>query len=109
MAGGFRLDAAYLKSVGLNVLPAEEANVVLSHVYETLELRVGIALARRMTNAQLNEFERLIDAADEEGALKWLEAEFPDYRDVVGDQLEIVTAELADVAPLMLALVGSGE
>lgn len=109
MTSIFKLDGAYLKQVGLSVLPAEEADVVLSHVYETLELRVGAALARRMTNAQLDEFETLIDAGDEEGALKWLEANFPDYRDSVVEQLEIVTAELASAAPMMLALIGSGE
>jgi Protein of unknown function (DUF5663) len=105
--GPLKLDAAYLKRVGLGVLPPEEANLVLTHVYETLELRVGVELSRRMTNAQFAEFELYFDARDDDGAFKWIQTNFPDYREIVSKQLEIVTAELASAAPVMLALIGS--
>ena len=48
---------------------------MLAHIYETLEMRVGMRLAEQMTNEQLDEFERFIDANDEAGALKWLETD----------------------------------
>lgn len=107
MAATFKLDAAYLKQVGLDTLPAAEANVLLTYVYETLEMRVGTALAHEMTNRQLDEFQTLVGSGDDAGALKWLETNFPDYRDVVGEELERLTGELASAASLMLTLVGS--
>jgi hypothetical protein len=100
------LDAAYLADVGLERLPPNEANLLLHHLYETLELRVGRKLASRMTDAQLDEFQVFIDSGAEDRALEWLEVNFPDYRDVVHAEFESLTSELRQSGPLMLALVG---
>jgi len=72
---------------------------MLAHIYETLELRVGMRLADQMTDAQLDEFEAFIDKNDEEGALKWLETNFPDYKQVVADELEKLKGEIKGQAP----------
>ena len=53
----FQLDDNLLKELGLGDLPAAEKNKMLAHIYETLELRVGMKLAEQMTDAQLDEFE----------------------------------------------------
>ena len=84
----FQLDDNLLKELGLGDLPAAEKNKMLAHIYETLELRVGMKLAEQMTDAQLDEFEGFIDRNDEAGALKWLETNFPHYKEVVADELE---------------------
>ena len=76
----FQLDDNLLQELGLGSLPAAEKNKMLAHIYETLELRVGMNLARKMTDAQLDEFEGYIDKNDEPGALSWLETNFPDYK-----------------------------
>ena len=84
----FKLDDNLLQELGLGTLPAVEKNKMLSHIYETLEMRVGMKLAEQMSNDQLDEFESYIDRNDEPGALKWLEANFPGYKQVVADELE---------------------
>ena len=56
-----------------------------------------------MTNAQLDEFETFIDANDEAGALKWLETNFPNYKQVVADELEKLKAEIKASAPQIVA------
>jgi hypothetical protein len=60
-----------------------------------------------MTNAQLDEFEGFIVRQDEEGSLRWLEQHFPHYKQVVADQLELLKAEIKDVADQILAEAGA--
>lgn len=99
----FKLDDDFLASVGLAALPADDKRKMLAHIYETLELRVGIKLAQNMSDAQLNEFEQLMDANDEAGALKWLETNVPNYKDVVAAELAALKAEITEQAPGILA------
>lgn len=99
----FKLDDNLLTELGLGGLPAEEKNKMLAHIYETLELRVGMKLAESMSDAQLDEFEAYIDKNDEPGALKWLETNFPDYKKVVADELEKLKTEVKQAAPQILA------
>ena len=101
----FKLDDNLLKELGLGDLPPEEKNRMLGQIYETLELRVGMKLAEQMTNEQLDEFEGFIDRQDEAGALKWLETNFPNYKDVVAAELEGLKAEVKASAPHILAAV----
>jgi hypothetical protein len=76
---------------------------MLAHIYETLEMRVGMKLAEQMSDEQLDEFEQFIDRNDEAGALKWLETNFPNYKQVVADELEKLKAEIRQVAPQIVA------
>lgn len=99
----FKLDNTLLEELGLGTLPAEEKNRMLAHIYETLEMRVGMKLAEQMTNEQLDEFESFIDKNDEAGALKWLETNFPNYKQVVADELEKLKAEIKASAPQIVA------
>src|SRR5438105_8241941 len=98
----FQLDDNLLPQLGLGDLPAAEKNKMLAHIYETLELRVGMKLAEQMTDAQLDEFEGFIDRNDEAGALKWLETNFPDYKQVVADELEKLKSEIKQQAPQIM-------
>lgn len=99
----FKLDNQLLIDLGLGGLPAEEKNRMLAHIYETLEMRVGMKLAEQMTDAQLDEFEGFIDRNDEAGALKWLETNFPNYKQVVADELEKLKVEIKASAPQIVA------
>src|SRR5579862_5022944 len=98
----FQLDDNLLRELGLGNLPAAEKNKMLAHIYETLELRVGMKLAEQMTDTQLDEFEGFIDRNDEAGALKWLETNFPDYKQVVADELDKLKAEIKQQAPQIM-------
>jgi hypothetical protein len=97
-----KLDDNFLVELGLGGLPPDEKKKMLAHVYETLELRVGMKLAENMTDAQLDEFEKLADANDETGSLKWLETNVPNYRDVVIAQLNKLKQEIKESAPQIL-------
>lgn len=98
-----KLDDDLLNELGLGSLSPDEKKKMLAHVYETLEMRVGMKLAERMTDAQLDEFEQFINANDEAGALRWLEANFPNYKDVVAEEFEKLKLEIKAIAPQILA------
>lgn len=89
-----RIDENLLVELGLGQLPKEEKNKLLKHIYETLETRVGMKLAEKMTDAQLDEFEGFIDSNDEKGALGWLETNFPNYPKVVAEELDKLKGEI---------------
>jgi hypothetical protein len=103
-----KLDDDLLQQLGLAGLPPEEKKKLLAHIYETLEMRVGMKLAEQMSDAQLTEFEQFIDRNDEAGALKWLETNFPNYKDVVASEFERLKTEIQQVAPQILAASNQG-
>lgn len=98
-----KIDNSLLEEVGLGGLPDGEKNSFLKHIYETLEMRVGIRLADQMTNEQLDEFERYFEAKDDAGAFKWLETNFPNYKEIVQEEFDKLKAEVAQTAPQILA------
>lgn len=99
----FKLDNNFLTSMGLGSLPVEEKNKLLQAIYERLEMNVGMRLAENMSDQQLTEFEGFIDRSDEAGALRWLETNFPNYKQVVAEELEKLKAEVTQSAPQILA------
>lgn len=101
-----KLDNALLEELGLGVLPDAQKRQMLQHIYDTLELRVGTHLANQMTDKQLEEFEKFIDAggdANQAQALQWLETNLPNYKQVVQDTFEALKAEVKQMAPQLLS------
>lgn len=98
----YKLDNNFLTELGLGSLPSTEKNKMLSHIYETLEMRVGVKLASKMTDDQLDEFESYINKDDQKGALTWLETNFPDYKKVVSEELATLKQEVKASAPTIL-------
>lgn len=100
-----KIDDNLLQSIGLGDLPKAEKNRLLQHIYETLEMRVGMKLAEQMSDEQLDEFEGYINDNNEEGALKWLETNFPDYKKVVEAELVALKDEIAKDASSIIAAI----
>ena len=98
-----KIDDNLLQQLGLGNLPADDKRGLLTHIYETLEMRVGMRLADQMTNEQLDEFEMYFEAKDDAGAFKWLETNFPNYKDIVNEEFEKLKAEVGQAAPQILA------
>ncbi len=98
-----KIDDSLLAELGLGTLPAADKASLLKHIYETLEMRVGMRLADQMTNAQLDEFERFFNARDDAGAFHWLETNFPNYKDIVAEEYAKLKQEVGQSAPQILA------
>lgn len=99
-----KLDNNLIEELGLGALPEQEKQLLLRQIYEKLEMNVGVRLADQMSNDQLDEFEKFVDANDDKGAFQWLETNFPNYKDVVNDEFEKLKAEIKQYAPQMLAV-----
>lgn len=74
----FQLDDKFLLDIGLNELPEEQKKPFLQHIYDELELRVGTKLSEGMSDAQLEEFEAIIDRKNEV-VDDWLAKNAPSY------------------------------
>lgn len=101
--GNLKIDDSLLQELGLGTLPQADKTSLLKHIYETLEMRVGMRLADQMTNQQLDEFERFFNAQDDAGAFHWLETNFPNYKEIVAEEFEKLKGEVAASAPQILA------
>lgn len=87
-----KIDDNFLQSLGLGDLPLEEKDLLISEIYQQLELRVGTRLAEGLSEQQQEEFEQLMH--DEAAALKWLQANVPHYPAVVKEELDRLQVEL---------------
>ncbi|HEY1085104.1 MAG TPA: DUF5663 domain-containing protein [Candidatus Saccharimonadales bacterium] len=74
----FRLDDQFLKDIGLDGLPDEQKKPFLQHIYSELELRVGTRLSDGLSDAQLEEFEEIIDRKEDK-IQSWLADHAPTY------------------------------
>jgi hypothetical protein len=74
----FHLDDRFLANAGLDALSSGEKADLLKHLYETLEHRVGCELSNGLSDAQLAEFEKIIDR-DVDVIAAWVEQHSPDF------------------------------
>jgi len=75
----FQLDDQFLNDIGLGNLPDDQKKPFLQHIYDELELRVGTRLSDGMNEAQLSEFESIIDHKDDV-ITTWLETNAPNFQ-----------------------------
>ena len=74
----FQLDDTFLEEVGLGGMPEDQKKPFLQHVYDQLEYRVGMRLSDGMSDAQLEEFESIIDK-DQQAVDNWIAQYAPQY------------------------------
>lgn len=92
----FRLDEQFLKDIGLDSLPEDQKQPFLQHIYSELELRVGTRLSDGLSDAQLEEFEQIIDRKQDK-IMDWLSQHAPNYaQDEAFTKLQTATSLPAD-------------
>jgi Protein of unknown function (DUF5663) len=85
--------------LGLGDIPGPQLFHLARSIYSVIEFRVGMALARDMTDAQLDEFEEFMRAKDDRGAFAWLESNLPYYKEAVRGHAEALVPELLRLGP----------
>ncbi len=82
-------DTDWLQKQGIDV-SADRLQDLSAVLAGELEMRVGGVIAEYLTDAQIDEFEALIDATPEDDPdeilIKWLGKAYPDYPKVVAAQ-----------------------
>jgi hypothetical protein len=89
------LDHDLLARVGLGDLPDDVKASLLRTLADELETRVGTAIAARLTESQLAEFERLIEAGCDVEARQLLHDAVPGYHFIATSQQVILEMKLA--------------
>ena len=97
-----KVDDNFLRSVGLGKLPEAEKDLLLKQIYNTLEKRVGKLIMAKLTEAQLADFEQIIDANNQPLAQAWLTKNYPNYANVVAVQVRRLQAEISRDSKLIL-------
>lgn len=96
----FQLDDQFLQDIGLADLPEDQKKPFLQHVYDQLEYRVGVRLSEGMSDAQLEEFEAIIDKK-QEVIDAWIAQYAPDYaQDVLFQKIQEASG-LSDIDPIL--------
>jgi hypothetical protein len=67
----------------------------LTHAFmDALEMRVGSRLGKRLSDEEIDDFEKYIDGKDEKGALAWLQIHIPEHPSVVRVEHDELLAEM---------------
>jgi len=91
-----QLDEQFLNDIGLADLPEDQRKPFLQHVYDQLEYRVGVRLSEGMSDAQLEEFEAIIDK-NEEVVNNWVATYAPNYvEDAVFNKIQVESGLTVD-------------
>ncbi len=104
-----KLDQELLVSLGLGSLSEKDQKDLLNHILETLQMRLGLRLTNQMTEEQFNEFQIYADNQDQASAFKWLETNFPNYKEITQDEFDKLCEEVKQSSPAILASIESGE
>ncbi len=97
----FQLDDQFLVDLGLGSLPEEQKKPFLQHIYVQLQDRVGMQLSEGMSDAQLEEFEAIIDKKAEV-VDAWVAHYAPAYQT---DELALkIQASMADASGRPVAI-----
>jgi len=86
-----RIDDTFMEEVGLSEMPDGERQAFMDHAEEELEVRVGHAISRELSEQQLKDFEE-IDGGGQAAA--WLKINVPNFREIVYDVVQSFKNEL---------------
>ncbi len=83
----------FLQEMGLSAMPADQKAKFLEYVQRELEIRIGERVSKGLTEFQLNEFDNITEPQE---AIKWLEKNRPDYREIVDRTIKEMKDEIRE-------------
>ena len=86
-----QFDEQFLQEMGLSAMPEEQKKEFLDYIQEELEVRIGERISKGLTETQLAEFDALTDQAE---IGRWLQANRPDYREIVSRTINEMKEEI---------------
>lgn len=88
------IDESWLKEQGIDA-EGKEAEELIDGVMDELEMRSGMAIADKLTDTQMAEFDAI---EDEDAREDWLDKAVPEYPDIVEAKVGELESELAAAA-----------
>lgn len=92
------LNAERLSALGYTGLTRDQVNKLLGEMYKAGEEIVGLKLANRMSEEELDAFNEFIDEGNDEAAFEWLKTHFPDYAELSETTFEELDEVLREAA-----------
>lgn len=86
-----------LEEAGIDLLDQDTVSL-LDHLNATLEERVGAEITNSLTDEELEELAELQENGSDEALTNWVEQHVPDLQQIAQDEIDILLAELTDVA-----------
>lgn len=102
-----KLDITVLDEVGLGDVADDDKKQLFETFVETLELNVGTVLSANMSDEQLNDFMKLVNANEQDKARKWLETNAPNYKEVVAEELEKLKVDMKNNSEVIISSLES--
>lgn len=87
-------DKQLIQEFGLQTFDETAQRGLLQQYYATRDLRISMALEDKLTDEQLDEFEKLHEAGDDAATMQWLRTAVNDYDQVVSDETAALKADL---------------
>lgn len=88
---------AHLQQIGLDK-SGSELNLLLTHLNEQLEERVGAEIVESLSDDKLAEYLETQENSSSEELGKWLQANVPELQEIVQDEIDILLGDLAENA-----------
>ena len=99
-----QFDRKTLSGLGIT-LPETDMEALCRLLTETLELRVGEQMSRRLSDDLMDEFDRVIDAGDDDAVAQWLEEYLPEYSAIIDGECQRLLQEVRDNALAVMEAV----
>jgi len=84
-----------LDALGID-LQGQDKQLLLTHLNETLQERVGTEIADTLDDTQLETLLQLEETTNGDEVGLWLEQNVPDMKQIVQDEIDILLGELAE-------------
>lgn len=88
------LDRTILNDLGIE-MSDQDYELLAEHFETTLRTRVIGEIVEELTPEQAQQLADMQNASDDE-LLAWLQANVPDFKDIVSDEVDILLGELAE-------------
>lgn len=84
------IDETWLEQQGIEAA-GQAAEELIDMVMDELEMRAGMAIADKLTEKQMTDFEAI---EDEDARVEWLDKAVPEYPEIVEAKIEEIQGEL---------------
>lgn len=98
------IDNAFLDSLGLQDVPADEKQLMIADIQETLAERIGSRAEGLLDEAKLDELDKVAEN-NPAGVKDWLYANLPNYQQVVEEEVAKIKEEILSQVPGILAQI----
>lgn len=89
-----QLDEKFLKEFGLAKAPRADQQAFIGTFYQTLDNRVGMRLASKLSERDLEQFNTHMKGKQPEAAADWMNEHFPEHTKIVQEEFNKLKQEI---------------